>query len=92
MTVILSTEVSSATDSELARAILDNANGSPMGDSFVRQPAIELAKRTLPGHKQTATCGQKPTGNLSQGQAEPSAAEKRLIRFAEQSFANYQDN
>ena len=37
-----------ATDKQLAQSILDNTDGRPVSDSFLRIAAIELAKRILP--------------------------------------------
>ena len=37
-----------ATNEQLAQSILDNTDGRPVSDSFLRIAAIELAKRILP--------------------------------------------
>lgn len=80
MLTLTTPEAKKASNEELAQAILDNADGSAVGNSLAIIAAQELARRTLPSYKQVDGVGQQPHGNASQGHAEPSALEKRIIQ------------
>ena len=52
MTSFTTSSAKLATNERLAQSILDNTDGRPVSDSFLRIAAIELAKRILPDASQ----------------------------------------
>lgn len=76
---LMSTEVAEAPIEKLAQSILDNCDGTRMGDSFVRVAAVELAKRVLPEAEPTQLAPQNPIYmDAGGGKAPASKAEQRI--------------
>lgn len=77
--LIPSWEVAAATNEDLAQCILDQADGSPVGNSFAVTAAVELAKRILPNGKLVDKAPQNPIFmDAGGGKAPASRVEKRV--------------
>lgn len=73
-------EATEATLEQLAQSVLECADGSPIGNSLAMTAAKELARRIVPSVPLVDSVGQMPIGNISKGQAEPSALSKRMTQ------------
>jgi len=70
MTTLTSKDVGDATNQELAACILQNADSTPIGNSFVVTSAVELAKRIMPDIKQADVSENTWNKSKSQGFAQ----------------------